>query len=272
MSGANQAGTGGVARRAGEAGSTSTAASGGAAEGGAAPSECNPGLGFVGQLTGPGSPAPNGGVFTTDVNSVHYGDANLAGVVAAYPQGDEVKAIDVDVHDAVVTATAGATPGPDVSASRATFWIADEHVLLEVALDPQTGSGCCPDFDVRSGMRISFKATEVSTFIGLGRITRAASFVAGTRDSCVLVAEPKKIDDVDFYQMVRFSGQLGDSYGNDTSKFWHLGSSDTIIYDFLASDPSLKTGQTITFVGPVSPDVGYRTLVESNPAWVQAQD
>lgn len=203
-----------------------------------------------------------------------YGDANLTGVVTAYAPDDEVKAVDVDVHEAVVTATAGATRGPDVSAARANFWSADEHVLLEVELDPQAGPSCCPGFAVRSGMRISFKATEVSTFISLGRITKATSFVAGTRDSCVLVTEPKKIDGVDFYQMVRVSGQIsgGQQVGDAAFTAWHLGSSDVIIDDFTASDQTLTSGQTITFVGPISPYAGYRMLVESNPSWVKVQN
>jgi hypothetical protein len=224
-------------------------------------------------LSGPGSPAPNGGIFTTDPDSVAYGDANLDGVIAAYPDSDEVHAVDVDVHEVVVTATAGATPGPGVSASRADFWIADENAVLEVNLDRELGPTCCPDFEVRAGMRISFKATEVSTFIGLGQITAASNFVAGTQNNCVLVAEPAKITDVDFYQMVRVSAKLTtDPVGDGDFKFWHLGLSDVILDDFLSDHPNLKKGQTITFVGPVSPYVGYHMLVESNHDWVKAEN
>jgi hypothetical protein len=193
-------------------------------------------------------------------------------VIAAYPAGDEVHAIDVEVKGAVVTATAGATPGPGVSASRTDFWIADDNALLKVALDPQLGASCCPDFEVRSGMRISFKATEVSTFIRLGQITAASSFVAGAQGSCVLVTEPDKITDVDFYQMIRISAKLGDPDGTGEFRFWHLGVSDVIIDDFLSPNPNLQKGQTITFVGPVSPYVGYQMLVESNPGWVKVEN
>jgi len=227
----------------------------------------------LGQLTGPGSAAPNGGIFTTDPGSVAYGDANLDGVIAAYPEGDEVRAIDVDVQGAVVTATAGATPGPGVSASRTDFWIADDNAVLKVALDPELGAGCCPDFEVRTGMRISFKATEVSTFISLGQITAASSFVAGSQGNCVLVAEPDWITDVDFYQMVRVSAELqGEPVGEGEFTSWRLGLSEAVMYDFMSANPNLQAGQTVTFVGPVSPVVGYHLLVESNPDWVLVQD
>ena len=292
------AGTAGAANRAGSGGATiiniagtggggtsGGGASGGKANGsdagtgatgtdGGAPSgHCEPGTGFVGQLTGPGSSVPNGGIFTTDPKSVAYGDANLDGVVAAYPAGDQVSPIDVDVHDAVVTATAGVTPEPDGAASRTDFWIADEHVLLKVALDSKLGASCCPDFDVRAGMRISFKATEVSTFIGLGQITAASSFVAGSQNNCVLVAEPAQIGDVNFYQMVRVTGQLASDpapYGGGGTMFWHTGLSG-LAYDFLTTDLTLKAGQTITFVGPVSPYVGFPMLVQDNPDWVNVK-
>jgi hypothetical protein len=271
--GTGEAGSGGT----GEAGSggTGEAGSGGTGgDGGAPPSaDCEPGTGFVGQLTGPGSAAPNGGIFTTDPESVAYGDANLDGVIAAYPDFDAVHAVDVDVQGAVVTATAGATLGPSVSASRTDFWIADENALLKVALDPELGPSCCPDFEVRTGMRISFKATEVSTFISLGQITAASNFVAGAQGNCVLVAEPDMITDVDFYQMVRVSAQLtGDPLGRGDFTSWQLGLSDAILYDFMSADPNLQTGQTVTFVGPVSPYVGYHMLVESNPDWVMVQN
>jgi hypothetical protein len=225
-------------------------------------------------LTGPGSPVPNGGIFTTDPQSVSYGDANLDGVIAAYPEFDAVQEVDVDVQGAVVTATAGATPGPDVSASRTDFWIADENAVLKVTLDPELGPSCCPDFDVRTGMRISFKATEVSTFIGLGHITAASSFVAGAQGSCVLVAEPDLITEVDFYQMIRISGPLIEKLPNNGAAFtnWRLGFSDVILYDFMSADPNLQVGQTVTFVGPVSPYVGYHMLVESNPDWVMVEN
>ena len=257
MAGAGMAGAG-----AGEAGGGGSAALGGAPPA----AECAPGTGFVGQLTGPGSSPPSGGVFTTNPHDVAYGDAKLAGVIAAYPVDDEVHPIDVAVQGAVVTATAGATPGPGVSASRTDFWIADDNALLKVALDAKLGASCCPDFEVRTGMRISFKATEVSTFIGLGQITAASSFVAGAQGSCVLVAEPNKITDVDFYQMVRVSAKLQDTAGGGS---WHLGLSDVILYDFMSTDSNLQQGQTVTFVGPVSPYVGYKMLVESNPDWVK---
>ncbi|HKO49016.1 MAG TPA: hypothetical protein VJV79_14895, partial [Polyangiaceae bacterium] len=163
--------------------------------------------------------------------------------------------------------------GPAVSASRTEFWIADQHALLQVELDPKLGPACCPSFDVRSGMRISFKATQVSTFIGLGRITAASNFVAGAPGSCVLVAEPAKIDDVAFYQMVRVSAKVGDTAGGGAEfTSWHLGLSDAIIYDFMSANPNLQKGQTVTFVGPVSPYVGYRMLVESNHDWVKIEN
>jgi len=290
------AGTAGAANRAGSgativAGAGGGSASGGEASGGdangsdagtgatgtdgGAPSgHCEPGTGFVGQLTGPGSRVPNGGIYTTDSKSIAYGDAHLNGVVAAYPAGDEVSPIDVDVHDAVVTATAGVTPQPDGAASRTDFWIADEHVLLKVALDSKLGASCCPDFDVRAGMRISFKATEVSTFIGLGQITAASSFVAGSQNNCVLVTEPAQISDVDFYQMVRVTGQLASDpapYGGGGTMFWHTGLNG-LAYDFLTTDLTLKAGQTITFVGPVSPYVGFPMLVQENPDWVNVKN
>jgi hypothetical protein len=263
---AERAGAGGAGGEGGEAGT------GGAATTGGAPptTDCEPGTGFVGQLTGAGSPVPNGGIFTTNPDNVAYGDANLDGVIAAYPLGDQVHEIDVDVHEAVVTATAGAAPGPGVSTSQTDFWIADDNAVLQVTLDPELGPSCCPDFDVRAGMRISFKATEVSTFIGLGRITVASSFVEGAHDSCVLVVEPDKITDVDFYQMVRVSAILGDPLdGSGELTFWHLGLSDAVLYDFLSPNADLQKGQTVTFVGPVSPYVGYHMLVESNPDWVK---
>jgi len=173
---------------------------------------------------------------------------------------------------AVVTATAGATPGPDVSASRTDFWIADENALLKVSLDPELGQSCCPNFEVRAGMRISFKATEVSTFISLGQITAASNFVAGSQGNCVLVAEPDLITEVDFYQMVRVSAQLtGQPQSGGGFTEWDLGLSDAIIYDYLTPRSNLQLGQTITFVGPVSPYVGYHRLVESNPDWVMVQ-
>jgi hypothetical protein len=122
-------------------------------------------------------------------------------------------------------------------------------------------------------MRISFKATEVSTFISLGQITAASNFVAGAQGNCVLVAEPDMITDVDFYQMVRVSAQLtGDPLGGGDFTSWQLGLSDAILYDFMSADPNLQTGQTVTFVGPVSPYVGYHMLVESNPDWVMVQN
>jgi hypothetical protein len=40
----------------------------------------------------------------------------------------------------------------------------------------------------------------------------------------------------------------------------------------MSADPNLQTGQTVTFVGPVSPSVGYHMLVESNPDWVMVQN
>ncbi|MDP9143455.1 MAG: hypothetical protein M3N43_01960, partial [Actinomycetota bacterium] len=280
-----QAGNAGAGTRAGSAGAGSEA--GGAAAGetnaggadaggetsgsmdGGAPTvlACNPGTGFVGQLTGVGSAVPNGGILTTDPNSVAYGDANLDGVIAAYPEFDAVQAVDVDVHDVVVTATSGATPGPGVSAARIDFWIADDNALLQVSLDGELGPSCCPNFDLRSGMRLSFKATEVSTFISLGHITAASNFVAGSQNNCVLVAEPDLISDVAFYQMVRVSATLGDSYGNADARNWHTGLSSAA-YDFISPNPNLQTGQTITFVGPVSPYVGFHLLVDSNPDWV----
>lgn len=190
-------------------------------------------------------------------------------IFAAYPEFDAVWEIDVDVESAVVTATAGATPGPGVSASRTDFWIADDNVLLKVALDPELGAGCCPDFDVRTGMRISFKATEVSLFAGLGQITVASNFVAGEQGNCILVREPELITQVDFYQMVRISGQLrGEPLTSGDFYNWQLGLSDVIMYDFMSADPNLQAGQTITFVGPVSPYVGHYMLVERNPDWV----
>jgi hypothetical protein len=218
----------------------------------------------VGELTG---------IFTTDAERAAYGDANLDGVVAAYPDFDAVWEVDVDVREAVVTATAGATPGPGVSASASNFWIADDNVLLEVALDPELGPSCCPGFDVRAGMRISFNVSEVSLFASLGRITAANGFVAGTQDNCVLVAEPEKINDVAFYQVIRISGQLsGEPFtGNDVSN-WQLGVSDAILYDFLTPRLDLEAGQTVTFVGPVSPYVGFHMLVETNSAWVEVVD
>jgi hypothetical protein len=275
----NTAGTGGGSTSGGDAsggnangGNTGTGATG--TDGGAPSGHCEPGTGFVGQLTGPGSSVPNGGIFTTDPNSVAYGDANLDGVVAAYPADDEVYPIDVDVHDAVVTATAGVAPEPDGSASRTDFWIADEHVLLKVALDSKLGASCCPGFDVRAGMRISFKATEVSTFIGLGQITAASSFVAGSQNNCVLVAEPAQIGDVDFHQMVRVTAQLASDpapYGGGGTMFWHTGLNG-LAYDFLTTDLTLKAGQTITFVGPVSPYAGFPMLVQDNPDWVNVKN
>ena len=271
------AGAGGSITSGGGAGSGNQAGAAGASEdsGGAPPAtDCKPGTGFVGQLTGPGSPVPNGGIFTTDPSSVDYGDANLAGVIAAYPTSDEVHAINVDVHDVVVTATAGATPGPGISASRTDFWIADKNAVLKVALNPSLGPDCCPGFDVRSGMRISFKATEVSIFIKLGQITAASNFAAGAQGSCVLVTEPAKITDVDFYQMVRVSAKLTTDPAGSGATFtsWHLGLSDAILYDFMSANPNLQKGQTVTFVGPVSPYVGYHMLVESNHDWVKVQN
>ena len=272
--GGNRAGAGGAAAGTAGAAQEGGGAGSGVANAGAPPvTGCTPGSGFVGQLKGPGSPVPNGGIFTTDPKSVHYGDANLDGVIAAYPASDQVYAIDVDVHEAVVTATAGATPGPAVSASRTDFWIADDHALLKVELDPKLGPTCCPGFDVRSGMRISFKATEVSTFIRLGVITAATNFVAGVQGSCVLVAEPAKIDVVDFYQMVRVSAKVGDSTGSGADfAYWRLGLSDVIMYDFMSANPNLQKGQTVTFVGPVSPNAGYRMLIESNHDWVKVEN
>jgi hypothetical protein len=122
-------------------------------------------------------------------------------------------------------------------------------------------------------MRISFKVTEVSTFISLGQITAASHFVAGTQGSCVLVTEPEKINDVDFYQMIRISGTLkGTPQGGGDFSNWQLGLSDDILYDFMTAKPNLEAGQTVTFVGPVSPYVGYHMLVESNPDWVKVED
>jgi hypothetical protein len=263
---------GGVDAGFGGEGGINGAGSGGTMTDGGAPGfgDCEPGTGFVGQLTGPGSPVPNGGVFTTDPNKVAYGDANLDGVVAAYPEFDAVWEVDVEVDGAVVTATAGATPGPAVSASRTDFWIADDNVLLKVALDPALGPGCCPDFDVRTGMRISFRATEVSLFAGLGQITMASNFVAGEQGSCVLVREPELITQVDFYQIIRISGQLeGEPLAGDDFYNWRLGLSDVIMYDFMSTNPALQAGQTVTFVGPVSPYVGHYMLVERNPDWIR---
>ncbi len=271
--GADGAGAAGAGVEAG-GGSVGGAASGGTGGDAGAPAanDCVPGTGFVGQLTGPGSAPPNGGIFTTDPNSVAYGDANLDGVVAAYPDFDAVWDIDVDVDGAVVTATAGATPGPEISASRTDFWIADENVLLRVSLDPELGPSCCPDFDVQSGMRVSFKATQVSLFAGLGMITAASNFVAGEQGSCVLVTEPERITDVDFYQMIRISGQVtGTTCGSGDYTFWELGVSDAVLCDFLSPRSNLQTGQTVTFVGPVSPYVGFHMLVENNPDWVVVQ-
>jgi hypothetical protein len=269
--GGDAAGAAGTATDGGEGG-INGAGSGGTMTDGGAPGlgDCEPGTGFVGQLTGPGSPVPNGGVFTTDPNKVAYGDANLDAVVAAYPEFDAVWEVDVEVDGAVVTATAGATPGPAVSASRTDFWIADDNVLLKVALDPALGPGCCPDFDVRTGMRISFRATEVSLFAGLGQITVASNFVAGEQGSCVLVREPELITQVDFYQIIRISGQLeGEPLAGDDFYNWQLGLSDVIMYDFMSTNPALQAGQTVTFVGPVSPYVGHHMLVERNPDWIR---
>ncbi|MDX2052159.1 MAG: hypothetical protein SFV15_07205 [Polyangiaceae bacterium] len=267
--GGNRAGAGGASAQGGQA------SYGGSVMVGGAPTaaDCEPGAGFVGQLTGPGSIAPNGGIFTTNASNVAYGDANLDAILASYPLNDQVQAIDVNVQGAIVTATAGATAGPGVSASRTTFWIADDHAMLKVALDPAAGPSCCPDFEVRTGMRISFRATEVSTFIRLGEITAASSFVSGSQGNCVLVREPAKITDINFYQMVRVSAQLGDSVAaTDGQTYWALGRSDVILYDFLSPNPSLQKGQSITFVGPVSSRVGYHMLVEYNQDWVKVEN
>jgi hypothetical protein len=114
----------------------------------------------------------------------------------------------------------------------------------------------------------------VSTFIKLGLITAASNFVAGAQGSCVLVTEPNKITDVDFYQMVRVSAKLTTDPAGSSGAFtsWHLGLSDAIIDDFMSADPNLQKGQTVTFVGPVSPYVGYQMLVESNHDWVKVQN
>jgi len=192
--------------------------------------------------------------------------------VDAFPPPDDNIAVDVDVDGAVVVATVAQTSDP-VPQARADFWVADENQILSVHLDRTQGPSCCPSFDLRTGMELSFKVTRVNVAFSLGVVVEATDFVAGDQDRCVSVEDVASITIADFSRVVRLTGTLtGEPISNDSYQYWDLDLGNSNMVEFRSGNPNRMTGQRITWVGPVGTVAGIPFLTELNSDWVMVTE
>ncbi|MFN3199353.1 MAG: hypothetical protein ACE366_13200 [Bradymonadia bacterium] len=235
---------------------------GGAGGGMTNPEGCPAVIDFAGQINGPGAEPPNGG--TPAFTPWPDGDTGIAAVKAAFPAEETSVPVDLQITEAVVSATSFFGSG-GLPASQTRFWLEDANGAVEFFLD-QNEPDSVPPFDMQVGNVVSVKVTEVNLFRGKGQITKAAEWELVNVDQPVHVFEPDRaltVDDVD--RVVRVTGILeGEPVGcGGSSRCWNTFNYGAGVGIFRSSSDFLTAGQCVTYVGPVrafNTDIQFDTI------------
>lgn len=249
-------------------------------------SECPDEITFTGQLSSAEAERPNGGRARFTPYPDDY-DAGLRRLIAALPattvDGDpEPIVVDMPIQKATVVATRSFTED-DVPESQRGFWVADANGVVEVYLDAGARGGT-PNFIVKSGSVISFRATRIGRYQRKSQISAGTDWVLhgpdepphaelpATPDAEVPVWTPdRELTQADSHRMIRITSQLDGpprtcGSGNTC---W------TIDYGFgdpvtiRTSHPDAATGQCVTFVGPVGFYRGNLQFDTTNLDWLR---
>lgn len=235
---------------------------GGAGGGQVNPDGCPSTIEFTGQVVGPEAEVPNGGVAAfTPWPEV---DTGVGAVKAAFPATDMPVAVDIEITEAVVTATSFYGSG-GVPASQTRFWLEDANGAVEFFLDSSDAESV-PPFDMQVGNVVSLRVTEVTAYQGKGQVAKAADWTLVDVDQPVHIFEPDRAlipDDID--RVVRVTGVLE---GNPTScggssRCWNTFNYGMGTGIFRSSSDFLSPGQCVTFVGPVrvfNSDIQFDTI------------
>lgn len=203
---------------------------------------------------------PNGGVARFEPYDAAY-DAGIAQVLAAVPAGMDpvdLSAAPLAITEATVIATNYYTDMFDVPPNQSRFWVADANGAIELFLD-FNAEGATPDFQIRSGHKISFNVTEVGRYFARGQITKATDFELVETDAPVYVNDtggPFNIDQI--HQLVRVTGILRnqEECGADTH-CWDLmapgvdGADGPRLGIYRSRSQFAVTGACTTYVGPL---------------------
>ena len=243
--------------------------------------QCPEQVTFTGQVTGVGSPIPNGGAPLFLPYERSY-DTGLNDVYNRLPPRAEVEddfsiSVDMQVRRVTVVATRPKR-GEDISfsVSKGQFWVADGRRTMEVFLPLMTNQ--VSPFEIRVGQAISFRATKIGYYGLRPQIQAATDFMLHEGEvahptfqqaGLVSIREPTQrltVDDVP--EMVRVTGLLEGEAQRCGGEFscWQMGGDLALSYRTKEED--LRPGTCITFVGPVSGFGDQVQLEAFNPAWV----
>lgn len=244
--------------------------------------ECPQEVEFVGQVTGSGSPIPNGGTPFFGRYDRNY-NSGLDTVFARLPErmgrDDPMPVtVDIQVNRATVVATRPkANLEGNLSTSRARFWVADGRRSMEVFLN--ISSRDAAPFEIRVGQVISFRAKTIGYYGQRPQIQSATNFqlhedgpADPTLSSAGLVAilEPSQLLTTnDIPTVIRITGLLeGEGVrcgGNYTC--WQM--TGPLNLSYRTEETDLRAGTCITFVGPLSGFGDQVQLEAFNSDWVR---
>lgn len=244
---------------------------GGGGEDTGGPFVCGEGVTFTGQVFG--EDVPNGGVpvVVTSADDIAYPDGGLQAVMDAFPETGDPIAADVTVTEATVIATNFFTDAFDVPPSQSLFWVADASGAVEVRLDFSDVANV-PEFDVRVGHRISFRATELGQYFGKGQVTAATDWQLLGTDGDVYVVDvtgqeiPLTLVD----NLIRVTGTLVENTGpcGGDSECWNMEHGDQELV--LRSESTFyDVGECVTYVGPLGIFSGAPQINETNFDWTR---
>jgi hypothetical protein len=253
--------------------------------------ECNEDLTYSGQVFAEqGNPlSPNGGVPTTSAYSGSY-DAGIEAAVAALPEAgedddntpdaDNEATVDIEINGATVVASYFNSEGQPVPRANRQFWIQDGKAAIQIFF-PAGEEGdeirmMHPDFNIKVGQKISFRATKVTNFNGVGEITgvEPGSWALESEDNEVFI-DNRTGDSItleDTNRLIRVTGTLtgpGTACGSDYLCFdLDHGAANTIA--LRTNSQFVMSGDCVTFVGPVGAFGGAPQLNVANFDWLRS--
>jgi hypothetical protein len=221
---------------------------------------------YLGQLFDGSSEIPNGGCAVTEAPST---DANLDDIVAALPPsgcdfdaGDCTASVDIDVTDAIVTATGIKTNNCD--RSRVNFWLQDANESIEVELSDscagEAAPGEIPDglLSIRVGDRISFTATQVGRSFDVPRIEAMSDFSRSSTDDDSVYVETVEsaLSTADVNKLVYLEGTTSspgsDCGGSPPKQCYEITYAGGSTIEYRAgADENVAVGTTLQYLGIV---------------------
>ncbi|MCB9526885.1 MAG: hypothetical protein H6701_00545 [Myxococcales bacterium] len=146
----------------------------------------------------------------------------------------------------------------DVPPNQSRFWVADANGAIELFLDFNE-EGATPDFQIRTGHKISFNVTEVGRYFDRGQITKATDFALVETDAEVYVDDtggPFAYEQI--HQLVRVTGLLrNESTCGGENRCWDLmapgpdGTDGARLGIYRSRSQFAATGACVTYVGPL---------------------